>query len=103
MDKLTYLYDKIDDEFSDSKGYLKHAIKCKEHSPEMANLLFKLSSEELQHAQLLQAMVTQEIATSRKNDESHCEELTAIHEWLRVKHADCIKDIKRMQDVFAGK
>lgn len=104
MDKMTYLYDRIEEELDDAHGYLQHAIKCKEHSPEMASVLYKLSSEELQHAQTLQSLAAQEIAARRKDAlTAGGDEMMAIHEWLRCRHADCIKDIKKMQDVFAGK
>lgn len=104
---ITYLYDRIHDELEDSRAYLEHAIQYKEHAPDMAGALYKLSSEELQHAQTLQGLASQEIAARRKcnlsADGGELAEMMAIHDWLRCRHADCIKDIKRLQDVFSGK
>lgn len=102
--KMAYLYDRIEEELEDAHGYLKHAIQYKEQSPELAATLFKLASEEMGHAQILQAAANQEVAARRKEvGVMMPEEMTTVYEWLKCRHAEKLKDLKKMQDVYAGK
>lgn len=104
MDKLTYLYDKIDDELDDAEDYIEHAIQYKEACPEIARALAQLSAEEMQHMQVLQGLTAQELAAKRKDSAGMLpDDLHAVHEWLQCRHAKRAKEVKRMQDLYAGR
>lgn len=54
--------------------------------------------------QVLQGLTAQELAAKRKDSAGMLpDDLHAVHEWLQCRHAKRAKEVKRMQDLYAGR
>lgn len=94
--KLTFLFDRIKEELEDAEEYLEHAIKCRQH-PEMSSMFQKLSADEMQHAQMLQAHAMQKVAAMGDDYAA------AVHDWLKGHWMEHTVKIKHMQDALTSK
>lgn len=94
MDLMTYLYDRIDEELEDAHGYIEHAIKTRESSPDASKLMAQVSADELGHAQNLQSL-----AAKMPTDA----QMRGVHDWLKGKFAERMANIKKLHDVYNGR
>lgn len=99
MDELTMLYEQIDDELDDARDYAKDAMHCREPYPEMAQAYIKLSGDELQHAQILQGVVTQMIAARKKEQPMH-DDACRLTDWIKSCQQERMRDIKMMHEAY---
>lgn len=99
MDELTMLYEQIDDELDDARDYAKDAMHCREHYPEMAQAYIKLSGDELQHAQILQGVVTQMIAARKKEQPIH-DDVCRLTDWIKACQLERMHDVKKMHEAY---
>ncbi len=95
MDELTMLYEQIDEEINDARDYAKDAMHFREKNPGMAQAYIKLSSDELQHAQVLQGLAMQQ-----KKEHPSSEEARMLMEWIRACQDERMKDVVKTHEAY---
>ncbi len=63
------LVEKIDDELMDAEKYINCAYETKMDYPDVSNVFYKLSQEEMKHMQMLHTQVVQIIEEHKKMNE----------------------------------
>ena len=99
IDDITRLYGQIDAELDDARSYATDAMQCREDKPDIAQAYIKLSGDELQHAQLLQSVVTQ-LMSARKRDQPLHDDVCRIADWIKSCQQERMRDIKKMHEAY---
>ena len=102
MKLIEKLSDMIEDEIDGAECYAKMAVKYKEERPELANLMYALSGEELGHMQKLHNMVVRIIEEYRKDKGEPPASMMAIYEYLHNKQIDEAREVKDLQALYRG-
>lgn len=99
MQIIKVLSEKIDSELEDANKYINCAYKVKEEYPELANLYYKLSLEEMKHMSLLHDEVVK-IINNYKATKAVPEGMQVLYDYLHEKHIKWASKIKVKQDNF---
>lgn len=102
MHRLLTYYDKIDEELDDAMDYAELALKWSD-CPEDARVLLSISAQELDHAQVLQGLVTRKIATMQKDHHEQYSHVAMMEEHRHARDAKRIKEVKALHEIFAEK
>lgn len=100
MKIIKKLSDYIHEEIHDAGKYAEAAVLYKEDYPEAATLFYRLSTEELNHMQLLHNLVAQIIADYRKTKGDPPADMLAIYNYVHEKLIDEEKEVKIMQQMY---
>lgn len=100
MHRLLTYYERIDEEIEDAKEYAELAMKWAD-CPEDARILLSLSAQELDHAQVLQGLVTRKIEAMKRDHSPHLEHAVMIEEHRHARDAKRIKEVKMIHEIFA--
>ena len=90
----------IDEELGDAQKYVKKALCLKEDNPQLAQVFFQLSMEEMEHMNRLHTEVTRIISKHKESGEDIPEGMELAYEILHEKMIDWAKEIKVMQNMF---
>ena len=99
MKVIETLVDKIDEELHDAKSYIKLACENKEEYPSLANVYYKLSLEEMNHATVLHDQVVSIINDIKRTKEVPAG-MQALYDYLHNKQIKKAAKIKSMQDSY---
>ena len=102
MEVIRKLSEKIDDELEDAQKYIKCAYKNREEYPQLAELYYKLSLEEMNHANLLHDAVVR-IINDYKKDHEVPPAMQTLYEYLHNRHIAWANKIKAKQDSYLKK
>ena len=97
MEKLLTLYERIDEELEDSMEYAELA-EAWEESPEEMKVFLSLSSQEMEHAHILQGLVNRHISEMGKEHGSVPENVHLLNEHMKKRHAKWSAAIKAEHD-----
>lgn len=100
MKLIEKLSEMIEDELEDAEKYIKCAMNYKESHPTLATTFFRISNEEIGHANLLHDQVTAIITEYRKEHGDPPEKMFAVYEYLHNKQIAKANEIKIMQSVY---
>lgn len=95
--KLTEL---IDEELCDAEKYAKLALENKEDFPELAEVFFGLSGEELKHMNLLHNQVVKLIALYENDPDPRTEGMKLAHKILHERAIEKEKSVRILQSMF---
>ena len=102
MKIIKCLSEYIEDELEGAEEYAKKALKIKEDYPEVADMLWIMSNEEMKHVQNLHGLVAKIIQQYRAAEGEPPEGMMAVYEYLHEKHIETAKGIKVLQEMYKG-
>lgn len=102
MEVIKKLSEKIDDELEDAQKYIKCAYNHRETNPQLAELYYKLSLEEMNHANLLHDAVVRVIEDYKKDHEVP-QGMQVLYDYLHNRHIAWANKIKAKQESYLKK
>ena len=100
MKIIEILSEKIEEEICDAKSYIEMALKYKDEFPELSRTLFNLSSQEMEHMNMLHNEVTAIIKKYRETQGETPAEMLAVYDYLHKKQIDKSAEVKMMQSMY---
>ena len=99
MEVIKRIVKKIDDELEDAEKYINCAYKEKEEFPQLAELYYKLSLEEMNHMSLLHDQVVK-IITEYKQSHEVPAGMQTLYDYLHEREMKWAAKIKAKQSTF---
>lgn len=90
----------IDEELGDSQKYVKKALCMKTTHPQLAQVFYQLSLEEMDHMNRLHAEVEQLIKEEQRKGTEVPDGMMLAYEILHDRSIEWTKEIKLMQTMF---
>lgn len=100
MQLISKLSDMIDEELNDAEKYIECAMNHKEDHPALANTFHRLSTEEINHTNLLHEQVVSLINEYRSQHGEPPEKMQWIYDYLHQKYIKRANRIKAMQSLY---
>ena len=100
MKIIKELSEYIDDELGDAKKYVKKALHLKEKMPQLAQIFFQLSMEEMEHMNRLHTEAERLIAKKQEEGTEIPLGMAEAYEILHERAVNWAKEIKVMQAMF---
>ena len=100
MKKIELLVDKIDDELEDAYSYIRLAHEYKEKDADMANMFYRLSSEEMTHMDMLHKRVVETIMDYKREHGEPPADMEALYNHLHKRHVEKAAKITNMQNLY---
>ena len=92
--------EKIGEEISDARAYIKMALENREKYPELGKLFYNLSIEEMDHMSRLHSAVADMIEKYRKEKGDPPADMQAVYDYLHKKHIDAAAEVKTLQAMY---
>lgn len=99
MEIIRQLSEQIEDELEDAHKYVKKALKQKANYPQVADVYFRLSQEEMSHVNMLHDAVTR-IIMEYSQDHEVPPGMQAVYDYLHNKQIDKAAKIKAKQEEY---
>jgi rubrerythrin len=100
MKIIEKLEDLIDEEIHDAKNYAKMAAELKAEHPGMAQVLYNIAAQEMDHQSMLHAEVVKLIDQHRRTKGEPPAAMMAVYEYLHKKHVDKAVEARRYMDAY---
>lgn len=100
MKIIKTLTDMIDEELDGAKNYVEHALKYKAEHPDLADVFYEISTQEMRHVNMLHEEVVKIINRHREEHGEPPAAMKAIYEWEHEKEIDRAKEIKILQTQY---
>ena len=102
MQIISKLSEMIEEELNDAEKYINCAMNHKEDDVPLADVFYKLSVEEMGHANMLHEQVVKIISDYRKEHGNPPEKMQWVYDYLHKKHIDHANKIKVLQALYKG-
>jgi len=99
MEIIKQISEKIDDELHDAEKYIKCAYKVDEQYPQLADVYYKLSLEEMNHVTMLHDVVVRIINDYKQRNEVP-PGMQTLYEYLHDRQIRWAAKIKGKQEQF---
>ena len=100
MKLIKELEELIEDEVHDVKKYAKMAVELKADHPQLAQVLYTISTQEEAHKNMLHNEVVKMIETYRSKHGAPPAEMMAVYDYIHKKHIDKAAEAKRYQEMY---
>jgi Mn-containing catalase len=100
MKSIKILSDHIEDELEDADTYATLANEYKMSDPEMAALFYKLSTEEMQHMEMLHKTVESHIEKYRREHGAPPVAMQAVYDYLHKRFIAKAEKVANLQNMF---
>lgn len=99
MEIIKQISEKIDEELHDAEKYIKCAYKVDEDYPQVADVYYKLSLEEMNHVTMLHDVVVRIINEYKQRNEVP-KEMQLLYDYLHERQIKWAAKIKGKQEQF---
>lgn len=100
MKKIETLVDKIDEELEYACSYIELAHEYKDKDPELANLFYRLSNEEMTHMDMLHKQVKEIILVHKREHGEPPAAMEALYDHLHKRHLAKAEKVTNMQNMY---
>lgn len=100
MKIIKVLSDKIKDELHDAKDYAEMANKYKSDYPDLSRTLFTISTQEMEHMNLLHNEVAKIIAKYRETNGEPPSDMLAVYDYLHNEQIEKALEVKMLQSMY---
>lgn len=100
MKIIKCIAEKIEDELHDASEYVELAMKWKKEQPDVAELFYTLSTEEMDHMERLHAAVQELIGEYREQHGEPPKDMMVLYDYLHEKHIATATEIKVKQGIY---
>ena len=100
MKVIKVLSEKIKEELCDAKSYAKMAIEYKDEWPELSRTLYNLSTQEMEHMNLLHNEVASIIKKYRETKGDPPVEMMAVYDYLHKEQIEKAAEVKTLQNMY---
>ena len=100
MKIIETLSNKIEEEVCDAKSYVTMAMEVKEEYPELSRTLYNISTQEMEHMNLLHGEVTQIIKRYRDTQGEPPADMMAVYDYLHKKQIEKSLEVKTLQTMY---
>ena len=100
MKEIKLLSEHIEEELEDACKYAKLAIEYKQKNPGLAQLFYKLSTEEMNHKDMLHNEVTKMIAEHRRTVGEPPAAMMAVYEFMHERFMATAEKVMTLHNLF---
>lgn len=100
MNIIKCLSEKIEDELQDAEEYVELAMRWKTEDPEVAEVFYSLSVDEMGHMEQLHETVQKTIQTYRAKHGEPPKDMMVLYDYLHGKHIEKATQIKVKQGMY---
>ena len=90
------------DEVKDAREYAEMANEYKESYPELAKVFYTLSSQEMEHMNMLHKQATEIIRKYRETEGEPPSDMLAVYNYLHEKRIEDALEVKMLQNMYVG-
>lgn len=100
MKEIKILTDHIEEELEDAYTYIKLAHEYKESNPEMADVFYRLSNEEMTHQDMLHKQVKEIIMDYKRQHGEPPVAMEAVYNHLHERFLEKAAKVVNMQNMY---
>lgn len=100
MKIISELEDLIEEEVHDVKKYAKMAAELKKEHPQLAQVLYNISTQEESHQAALHAEVVKIIEAYKRTHGEPPAAMMAVYDYVHKKHIGKMVEARRYQEVY---
>ena len=100
MEIIEKLCNKIEDEIDDIKDYAKMAVELKDSYPNLAETLYKISTEEDKHREMLHTAVIELFQNTKNEGKTIPDGMEAFYEYVHKRHTRAHEEALCFQQMY---